>query len=92
LIINIDSAGLESLIGEKVSQLNPGLSAEEKAKLVAAAKMEHEMYFSLHSETSTRSNSSTTSTLRSISPKIGQNPTSSANYMYLPHHLESFQH
>jgi hypothetical protein len=41
LIINIDSAGLESLIGEKVSQLNPGLSAQEKAKLVAAAKMEH---------------------------------------------------
>jgi adenylate kinase family enzyme len=43
LIINVDSAGLESLIGEKVAQLNPTLSAEERGRLVATAKMEHEM-------------------------------------------------
>jgi hypothetical protein len=43
LVINVDDAGLEGLVGEKVAQLNPGLTVEQRAELVSAAKMEHQM-------------------------------------------------
>ncbi len=43
LIINVDDAGLEKLVDDKVAQLNPGLPVQQRAQMVAAAKMEHQV-------------------------------------------------